>query len=55
MKKVNLIGAMFFSIWTILFGILAVLGKTFILGPALTGIGAVGLWVSVAMENKKNN
>lgn len=55
MKKVNLIGAIFFSIWTILFGILAVLGKTFIIGPVLTGIGAAGLWVSVAMENKKDD
>lgn len=47
--------AIFFSAWTIVFGILNYLNGSSLIGPILTGISAVGFWISFFTENKEKN
>lgn len=57
MKKINmnLIGAISFSIWAILSGIVFVIQNKSLLGPSLAAIGAVMLWTAVILEKKSKN
>ena len=48
--KNHLILAVFFTIWTITFGILAIMQIGNVIGPILTGISATGFWISFILE-----
>ena len=48
--KNRLIPAIFFTLWTIIFGILAVMQFTNVLGPIFTGISAIFFWISFILE-----
>lgn len=48
--KKPLIPAIFFSVWTLIFGILAVMQFTNVAGPILTGIAAIFFWISFILE-----
>jgi len=48
--KNRLIPAIFFTLWTIIFGILAVMQFTNALGPIFTGISAICFWISFILE-----
>ena len=45
--------AIFFTVWTIIFGILAVMQFTNALGPILTGISAISFWISFILEQSE--
>ena len=48
--KNRLIPAIFFSVWTIIFGILAIMQIGNVAGPILTGIAAIFFWISFILE-----
>ena len=48
--KNRLIPAIFFTIWTIIFGILFVLQDHNLIGPIMTGIAAISFWISFILE-----
>lgn len=42
--------AIFFTVWTIVFGILAIMQIGNIIGPIMTGISAIFFWISFILE-----
>ena len=42
--------AIFFTVWTVVFGILAIMQNVSALGPIFTGISAIFFWISFILE-----